>query len=233
MAIAERADAYLWANVDLRDATVLVWEHQDHGLAARVDQYAAAIASSAHVFAITGKGSNDPVAELSSVCHDDIDCAVVTFSANGLPFTKLLTLLHKLSLLLRAGGRLIIRMDSLHTRSSPDLRWWERRNRLAKAVASLAGDGQRAELSCDDLVSILQVVGFGSIQPMLFHGEPLAPIAMTTLVEEVTHYCARLEMPNWRQAITEELKLLRQQLETEQGYTAPVAIIDATKQAKQ
>ncbi len=235
MAIAERADSYLWSNIDLRDATLLVWEHDDHGLATRICHHADVIQSNAHVISIAGgtRKDQDPVFELGSLEHGSIDCAVVTFSAKSLSFTKLLTLFHKVHLLLRTGGRLVVRMDALRTGQTPDMRWWERRNRLAKAVASLAGDGQGAELSSEELVSILQVIGFCAIQPMVFHGEPLSPVAITTLVEEITRYASRMETPNWRQAITEELKLLRLQLETEKGYTAPVAIIDATKQAKQ
>ncbi|MGE5654060.1 MAG: hypothetical protein ACM3ZQ_07305 [Bacillota bacterium] len=235
MALAERADSYLWSNLELHNSTLLVWEYDDLGLATRVSDHAATIQSNARVLSIAGgtRKNVDPVAELSSLKHGSIDCAVVSFSAKSLAFTKLLTILHKVHLLLKSGGRLIVRMDALRAGQSPDLRWWDRRNRLAKAAASLAGDSVGAELTADELVAVLQVVGFSLIQPMVFHGEALSPIAMTTLVEEITRYCARMETPNWRQAISEELKLLRQQLETEKGYTAPVAIIDARKQAKQ
>lgn len=251
MAIAERTESYLWSNIELQDATLLVWEHDDHGLASAIDRHTASIQSNTRLINFTGNlrrgAQTQPaengahpvrplptaVADLSLLKHGTIDCAVLAFNADSLTFTTLLTILHKVHLLLKDGGRLVVRMDSLSTGQTPDLRWWDRRNRLAKAVASLAGAGQRVELTSDELVAILQVIGFSSIRPMLFHGEALSPIAITTLVEEITQYNARLETANWRQAITDELKLLRQQLETENGYTAPVAIIDATKQAKQ
>ncbi len=234
MAIAERANAYLWTTIDLRGASILVWECDDHGLAARVRHHVVATQSNAQVLTITGGAKSGlAIIEQSSLEHGSIDCAVLSFSARSFSFTSLLVLLHKIHLLLRTGGRLVIRMDSLQTGPSPDLRWWDRRNRLTKAVASLAGEGQGAELTSDELVKILQVIGFGSIQPMTFHGEALSPVEIRSLVEEVTRYASRMETANWRQAITDELQLLRQQLETERGYTNPVAIIDATKQAKQ